>query len=70
MAEENKKEFSKSKMDNPDQMKTDKESIYDKFKNEQTVDSIPLEDLRMEQEEEKNKHDTKDNSSSEEKFPG
>lgn len=57
-------------MDNPDQMKTDKESIYDKFKNEQTVDSIPLEDLRMEQEEEKNKHDTKDNSSSEEKFPG
>lgn len=57
-------------MDNPEQMKTDKESLYDKFKSEQTVDSLPLEDLRMEQEEEKDKHATKDNSSSEEKFPG
>ncbi|GLY11609.1 hypothetical protein ACP2W0_15085 [Pseudobacillus badius] len=70
MAEEKKERLQKGKMDNPEQMKTDKESLYDKFKSEQTVDSLPLEDLRMEQEEEKDKHATKDNSSSEEKFPG
>ncbi|OCA82827.1 hypothetical protein [Pseudobacillus wudalianchiensis] len=70
MAKEIKKGFGKNNMNNPDQMKTDKESLYDKFESEQTVDSIPLEDLRMEQEEEKDKHATKDNSSSEEKFPG
>ncbi|KAB7705345.1 hypothetical protein F9802_14705 [Bacillus aerolatus] len=70
MAEEKKRPLQRGKMDNPDQMETDKESIYDKFKSEQTVDSIPLEDLRMEQEEEKDKHGTKDDSSSEEKYPG
>lgn len=70
MAEEKKERLQNGKMDNPDQMKTDQESIYDKFESEQTVDSIPLEDLRMEQEEEKDKHATKNNSSSEEKFPG
>ncbi|KIL72149.1 hypothetical protein [Bacillus badius] len=70
MAEEKKERLQKGRMDNPEQMKTDKESLYDKFKSEQTVDSLPLEDLRMEQEEEKDKHATKDNSSSEEKFPG
>ncbi|KKB37146.1 hypothetical protein [Bacillus thermotolerans] len=68
--EEKKRNLQKGPMDNPEQMKTDKESIYDKFESEQTVDSIPLEDLKMEQEEEKNEHDTKSNSSSEEKFPG
>lgn len=56
------------KMDNPEQFPTDKESLLDKFKSEQNVDSIPLEDLREEQLEEKAKHDTKSTSSSEKKY--
>ncbi|MFK2826083.1 hypothetical protein QYG89_10450 [Bacillus sp. B190/17] len=69
MATEEKQPLKRGKMDNPDQMKTDKESLYDQFQSEQTVDSIPLEDLKLEQKEEKNKHATKSSSSSEEKFP-
>lgn len=64
------KKRDQGKMDNPDQLETDKESIYDKFQEEQTVDSIPLEDLKIEQFDEKHKHHTKDSSSSEKKFPG
>ncbi|OLN23590.1 hypothetical protein BTO30_03965 [Domibacillus antri] len=69
MENKEKQPLSKGKMDNPDQMETENESIYDKFKEEQTVDSIPLEDLKIEQQDEKNKHHTKDSSSSEKKFP-
>jgi len=57
-------------MDNPENMKTDKESIYDMHEDMKTVDTVPLEDAKMEWREEKNHHDTKSNSSSEEKFPG
>ncbi len=57
-------------MDNPEQIPTDKESIYDMHEDMQTVDVIPLEDARMEWEEEENHRATKNNSSSEEKFPG
>lgn len=64
------RKLGKGKMDNPEQIDTEKESLYDKFPEEQTVDAIPLEDLKMEQEEEKNKHATKSSSSSERKFPG
>ncbi|HSI67311.1 MAG TPA: hypothetical protein VK947_07840 [Planococcus sp. (in: firmicutes)] len=56
-------------MDNPEQFKTDKKSIQEMFQEEQTVDSIPLEDLKQEQKEEKDPRGTKKNSSSEEKFP-
>ena len=56
-------------MDNPEQFKTDKKTMHEMFKEEQTVDSIPLEDLKQEQQEEKNPRDTKNNSSSDEKFP-
>lgn len=64
------KKLDQGKMDNPEQIDTEKESLYDKFKEEQTVDAIPLEDLKLEQREEKRHHDTKDTSSSEKKFPG
>jgi len=57
-------------MDNPENLRTDKESIYDMHEDMKTVDSIPLEDLKMEEREEKHHHDTKSNSSSEEKFSG
>ncbi len=56
-------------MDNPDHIPTDKESIYDMHKDMQTVDAIPLEDARMEWEEEEDHRSTKHNSSSAEKYP-
>ena len=57
-------------MDNPENLRTDKVSIYDMHEDMKNVDSIPLEDLKMEQKEERNHRDTKSNSSSEEKSPG
>lgn len=63
------KKLDQGKMDNPEQIDTEKESLYDKFEEEQNVDAIPLEDLKMEQREEKDKHKTKNSSSSEEKYP-
>lgn len=57
-------------MDNPENLKTEKESIYDMHEDMQNVDPIPLEDLKMEEREEKAHHDTKNQSSSEEKYPG
>lgn len=55
-------------MDNPEQYPTENESLFDKFEIEQTVDPIPMEDLKEEQREEKAKHDTKNTSSSEKKY--
>ena len=55
-------------MDNPEQYPTENESIFDKFEIEQTVDPIPMEDLKEELREEKAKHDTKNTSSSEKKY--
>ncbi|MFG6495516.1 hypothetical protein P8610_09170 [Fictibacillus sp. UD] len=66
MAETKKKQ--EKKMDNPEQYKTDKESLFDKFESEQNVDPIPMEDLKQEKREEKDKKGTKDSSSSEEKY--
>lgn len=57
-------------MDNPEHLKSDKESIYDMHEDMKFVDSIPLEDLKMEQREENAHHDTKNKSSSEDKYPG
>lgn len=56
-------------MDNPEQSKTDKKSLSEMHEEEMNVDSIPIEDLKQEQQEEKNPRATKNNSSSEEKFP-
>lgn len=56
-------------MDNPENLKTDKESIYDMHEDMQTVDSIPLEDVRLENVEEDRPEMTKHSSSSEQKFP-
>ncbi|MHA6260909.1 hypothetical protein ACXYMX_13570 [Sporosarcina sp. CAU 1771] len=56
-------------MDNPENLRTDKESIYDMHEDMKTVDAIPLEDLRLELQEEKVHRDTKSESSSEEKYP-
>ncbi|RDU38344.1 hypothetical protein DRW41_01900 [Neobacillus piezotolerans] len=56
------------KRDNPEQYPTDTESLFDKFESERNVDTIPMEDLKMEQREEKAEHHTKDDSSSERKY--
>lgn len=56
-------------MDNPEQYKTDKKTITEMHKEEMTVDTIPMEDLKQEKREESDKRGTKSNSSSEEKFP-
>ena len=54
--------------DNPEQYPTSKESLFDKFESEQNVDPIPMEDLKIEQREEKKEHHTKDDSSSARKY--
>lgn len=56
-------------MDNPENIRTDKESLFDMHEDMQTVDAISLEDLRIDLQEEKIHRDTKNKSSSEEKYP-
>ncbi|TYS17616.1 hypothetical protein FZC78_07065 [Rossellomorea vietnamensis] len=56
------------RFDNPEQYDSDKESILDKFESEQTVDPLPMEDIREEKQEERAKSNTKDQSSSERKY--
>jgi hypothetical protein len=58
----------KGNRDHPEQYPTDKESIFDLFKSEQNVDAIPMEDLKMEKQEEKEKGKTKNHSSSAKKY--
>ncbi|MCM3782815.1 hypothetical protein M3231_07500 [Neobacillus mesonae] len=57
-----------SRMDHPEQYPTDQESLFDQFEEELHVDPIPMQDLNMEQKEEKDKEATKSNSSTEEKY--
>ncbi|MDT0122498.1 hypothetical protein Q9R46_07600 [Paenibacillus sp. RRE4] len=54
--------------DHLEQHKTEHESMLDQFEQEQTVDPIPMQDLNMKAQEEKNKDQTKSNSSTEEKY--
>lgn len=58
----------RKEMDHPEQYKTNNKTLFDRFESEQNVDPIPMEDLKMELREEKQKHKTKDQSSSEEKY--
>ncbi|MBW7453917.1 hypothetical protein ACFOLF_01030 [Paenibacillus sepulcri] len=54
--------------DNPEQFPTEKESLFDRFQSERNVDPIPLEDLNIEQQDEKDKDKTKNSSSSQRKY--
>ncbi len=47
------------KRDNPEGVPTEKESLFDKFASERTVDPIPVEDQTIEQQDEKEKDRTK-----------
>lgn len=55
-------------MDHPEQYPTEKESLFDQYEEELHVDPIPVQDLNMEKQEEKDKEATKQNSSTEEKY--
>ncbi|MDQ0495154.1 hypothetical protein [Paenibacillus brasilensis] len=56
--------------DHAEQYPTERESLFDRFESEQTVDAIPVEDLKMERQEEFDKDVTKHTSSSEKKYKG
>lgn len=56
------------KRDNPEGIPTEKESLFDKFISQRTVDPIPVEDQTIEQQDEKDKTRTKRDSSSERKY--
>ena len=56
--------------DHAEQYPTEQESLFDRFEIEQTVDAIPVEDLKMERQEERDKDTTKHTSSSEKKYNG
>ncbi|ANU14156.1 hypothetical protein B481_0813 [Planococcus halocryophilus Or1] len=67
--EQERKSSDHASMDNPEQYKTDKKTLTEMHEEEMHVDPIPMEDLKQEKREEKDKRGTKDSSSSEEKFP-
>ncbi len=56
-------------LDNPDIVKTKKESLFDMHEDMQTVDAIPIEELNQKVKDEKNKQSSKDSSASEERYP-
>lgn len=59
-----KKNTRKVNRDHPEQYPTEKESLFDMHKSQQFVDAIPMEDLKIEQRDEKKKKKSKDSSSS------
>jgi len=54
--------------DHPEQYPTDHPSLFDLDESEQNVDPIPVEDLTLEKQEEKDKEGTKHRSSSDKKY--
>ncbi|QJC53458.1 hypothetical protein HGI30_19065 [Paenibacillus albicereus] len=54
--------------DHPEQFPTEKESLMDQDPAQLNVDPIPVEDLTIEQQDEKDKTHTKDDSSSARKY--
>jgi hypothetical protein len=68
--DEKEREYQKGrKLDNPDLVKTEKESLFDMHEDMQTVDAIPVEELNQKVKDEKDKRHTKDTSASEDKYP-
>ncbi|AYC28643.1 hypothetical protein [Paenisporosarcina cavernae] len=57
------------KLDNPDAVDTDKESLFDMHEDMQTVDPLPVEELNDKVKDEEDHDHTKDSSSSERKYP-
>lgn len=58
------------KNDRPNYDHIERRTELDRFREQQHVDDIPLEDLKIEQEQEKNQRKTQDSSQSERKYRG
>ncbi|MBA9041856.1 hypothetical protein HNP21_004986 [Bacillus aryabhattai] len=56
------------KRDHAEQYPTENETLFDRFKIEETVDPIPTEELKIEKQDERNKKKTKNESSTENKY--
>ncbi|OLO39366.1 hypothetical protein BTR23_10015 [Alkalihalophilus pseudofirmus] len=63
------KDLKGRRLDNPDLIATEKESIFDADEKMQTVDPIPVEELNEKVKDEKNHRATKSTSSSEDRYP-
>lgn len=69
MADDIRKEATGRFLDNPDGVRTNKESLFDMHEDMQTVDALPVEDINIEFLDEKDHHHTKNRSLSEERYP-
>ncbi|WP_419960609.1 hypothetical protein [Psychrobacillus sp. BM2] len=69
MADDISKEATGRFLDNPDGVRTTKESLFDMHEDMQTVDALPVEDINIEFLDEKDHHHTKNRSLSEERYP-
>ncbi|MCM3773580.1 MULTISPECIES: hypothetical protein [Priestia] len=54
--------------DHAEQYPTENETLFDRFKIEETVDPIPTEEVKIEKQDERNKKKTKNESSTENKY--
>jgi hypothetical protein len=69
MNDDNKdKKLQDNNRDHPEQYPTENPSLFDLHESEKHVDPIPMEDLKLEQQEEKDKEATKQRSSSDKKY--
>lgn len=62
------KKLQQGKMDNPDMLNTEKESLFDMHDDMKTVDPLPMEELNDQVKDEENQEDTKSTSGSERKY--
>lgn len=62
------KKLQQGKMDNPDMLDTEKESLFDMHDDMKTVDPLPMEELNDQVKDEENQEDTKSTSGSERKY--
>ncbi|MEK4229079.1 hypothetical protein [Solibacillus sp. FSL H8-0538] len=57
------------RLDNPDLVDTENESLFDMHEDMQTVDAIPIEELNEKVKDEKNKDHTKSTSATDKLYP-
>ena len=62
------KKVQQGKMDNPDMLDTQKESLFDMHEDMKTVDPLPMEELNDQVKDEDNHEATKSTSSSERRY--
>ena len=63
------KDHNGRKLDNPDLVDTDKESLFDIDEDMKNVDPIPVEELNEKVKDERNNRATKSTSSSDKRYP-